>query len=37
MKRALDVLVKSCRTDRSTRDCPILEALDDTPRRERRS
>ena len=34
MSRALRVLVESCRTDRTRRECPILEALDDT-RKER--
>lgn len=29
MKRALTVLVASCRTEGSPRRCPILEALDD--------
>ncbi len=29
MKRALAVLVKSCSSEGSTRECPILEALDD--------
>jgi len=29
MKRALSVLVKSCSGAGSTRECPILEALDD--------
>ena len=29
MKRALAVLVDSCIDDASTRECPILEALDD--------
>ena len=33
MKRALTVLVKSCSSEGSTRNCPILEALDDTGRR----
>lgn len=28
IKRALAVLVKSCSSDGSTRECPILEALD---------
>lgn len=28
MKRALGILVSSCRTDGSARKCPILEALD---------
>lgn len=32
MRRALQVLVDSCRRDGSTRECPILEALDDGPR-----
>lgn len=35
MKRALGVLVGSCRSDASIRECPILEALDDASRRER--
>lgn len=30
MKKALSVLVASCKTDRSRRECPILEALDET-------
>lgn len=30
MKLALTVLVGSCQSDGSTRQCPILEALDDT-------
>lgn len=34
MKRALAVLVSSCSTEGSTRECPILEALDDN-RKER--
>jgi Hg(II)-responsive transcriptional regulator len=29
MKRALDVLIRSCRRGGSTRHCPILEALDE--------
>lgn len=33
MKRALGVLVNSCRSDRSVRECPILDALDQKPRR----
>ena len=37
MKRALGVLVNSCTSDGSTRECPILEALDDTSRKKRRS
>lgn len=32
MKKALDVLVNSCRGNGSTRACPILESLDDAPR-----
>lgn len=36
MKRALVVLVNSCSSSGSTRECPILEALDDN-RKERRS
>jgi MerR family mercuric resistance operon transcriptional regulator len=35
MKRALKILVGSCATERSPRECPILEALDQ-PGRERR-
>ena len=31
MKRALAVLVKSCVGDISSRECPILDALDDKP------
>ncbi len=27
MRRALEMLVASCRTERSRRECPILEAL----------
>ncbi len=30
MRRALRVLVDSCRSTGTTRECPILEALDDT-------
>ena len=37
MKRALGVLVTSCATERSTRHCPILEALDDRKARPRRA
>lgn len=37
MKRALGILVTSCRSDRSVRECPIFEALDQKPRRDRRS
>jgi Hg(II)-responsive transcriptional regulator len=37
MKRALAVLLSSCTSDASARECPILEALDEEPRRERRS
>ena len=37
MKRALGVLVKSCASDGSTRQCPILEALDDRGKKGRRS
>lgn len=33
MKRALGVLVSSCTSDGSVRECPILEALDDGGRR----
>ncbi len=35
MRRALEKLVASCRTERSRRECPILEALapDEGPRR----
>lgn len=36
MKRALGVLVSSCRSDGSTRQCPILEALDEKSQKERR-
>jgi Hg(II)-responsive transcriptional regulator len=32
MRRALQVLVNSCTRDGSTRECPILEALDDERR-----
>ena len=35
MRRALGVLVSSCTSDGSIRECPILEALDDTGRRGR--
>ncbi len=31
MKRALGVLVKSCKTRNAVRECPILDALDDKP------
>ena len=31
MKRALGMLVDSCRSERSIRECPILEALDKKP------
>jgi Hg(II)-responsive transcriptional regulator len=37
MKRALGVLVHSCRSDGSIRECPILEALDEKGRKERRT
>ena len=37
MKRALGILVNSCTSDGSARECPILEALDERSRRERRS
>lgn len=37
MKRALAILVSSCRSERSVRECPILEALDQKPRKVRRS
>ena len=37
MKRALGVLVSSCRSGGSTRECPILDALDEKGREERRS
>lgn len=37
MKRALGVLVRSCTSDGSVRECPILEALDDRGRKGRRS
>lgn len=37
MKRALGVLVSSCTSDGSVRECPILEALDDRGGKERRS
>ncbi len=37
MKRALAILVGSCTSDGSARKCPILEALDEKSRRERRS
>ena len=35
MKRALAVLVDSCVDEASTRECPILEALDDRRRKRR--
>ncbi len=37
MRRALSILERSCRDNGSTRECPILEALDDaaTHRRKR--
>jgi Hg(II)-responsive transcriptional regulator len=37
MKRALEVLLATCRSDRSVRECPILECLDErkeTPHEE---
>ena len=37
MKRALGILVGSCTSDGSARECPILEALDERPGREPRS
>lgn len=37
MKRALGVLVSSCTSEGSARECPILEALNEKPRKERRS
>jgi len=36
MKRSLVILERSCSTDRSTRACPILAALDDSATRRRR-
>ena len=33
MKRALTILVESCSSEGSTRECPILEALDEARRR----
>lgn len=36
MKRALTVLVKSCVGDVSSRECPILDALDDKPSKKAR-
>jgi len=36
MKRALGVLVRSCTSDGSIRECPILEALDDRDQKGRR-
>ena len=36
MKRALTTLVESCSSEGSTRECPILEALDDEGRPGRR-
>lgn len=36
MRRALAILERSCAGDGSTRECPILEALDDGPRRRER-
>ncbi len=35
MRRALAILERSCTSDGSTRECPILEALDDAPARRR--
>ncbi len=35
MRRALAILERSCTSDGSTRECPILEALDDAPARGR--
>ena len=37
MKRALGVLVSSCTSDGSARECPILEALDETGAKGRQS
>lgn len=37
MKRALGVLVNSCTSGGSIRECPILEALDEKGRKERGS
>lgn len=37
MRRALAALVASCRSDASTRKCPILEALDEAQGKERGS
>lgn len=37
MKRALAMLVDSCVDEASTRECPILEALDDRGRKRRRT
>jgi len=34
MRHALGVLVDSCKSDGSARECPILEALDDTGGKE---
>jgi len=36
MKKALAVLVRSCASDGSTRECPILEALEDSRSSTRR-
>ncbi len=35
IKRALDVLVRSCTRDGATRECPILEALDEQTSKQR--
>ena len=35
MRRALAILERSCTSDGSTRECPILEALDDAAARRR--
>ncbi len=37
MKKALAVLVKSCATKGSVRECPILDALDNKPTKRARS
>ena len=37
MSRALHVLVDSCRSDGTTRECPILEAIDRADRKGRRA
>jgi len=36
MREALDVLVNSCRSNGSTRACPILESIEHAPRKAKR-